>query len=252
MLEGVKKRSQSALPEATSGKDAPAPAKHQTRSKYQLEPLEPRVLLSGDSLLIAAVAQQVLQDPQVTGSTANNPAVVHQLDATSVHSSAADASAAGESSVSVAWGEGWQTTPESTAPDAADAVALTSAPAEESTDASQATSASQAVQLEAAATVVAVQGISNPDDDSSLGISSEDDQIASFSIVTQLPRAPPADDAFIAAIAAVESISINALSPTDSSELNEGGLLAFESVQISEQYAYSQPRAPPASDAKNE
>ncbi|MBK8118794.1 MAG: LEPR-XLL domain-containing protein [Sulfuritalea sp.] len=80
MLRWLKNLSRSPLPEAGSESSVPAEGNLHAHGKFRLEALEPRVLLSGDSM-VAAVAYQALLDAEAKGASVGVTAIVEQLDA---------------------------------------------------------------------------------------------------------------------------------------------------------------------------
>lgn len=79
-------------------------------SRFNLESLEPRVLLSGDSVLLAEV-QRSLEDGEARAASAPVQAIVEQIDASSLGamapSTAHGSQAAGDHDIQVTWGSGW-------------------------------------------------------------------------------------------------------------------------------------------------
>ncbi|MBK8118793.1 MAG: hypothetical protein IPK39_05885 [Sulfuritalea sp.] len=109
--------------------------------------------------------------------------------------------------------------------------------------------APQASQSEQAAAIVASHKNPESQNDFSLVGSSDEGLIATPPTATQLPRGPPGNGQISSSLVAEESINNNALSPSDSPLLDDGGLFAFPEVPFSEPTGDALPRAPPAPDA---
>ncbi|HUL53652.1 MAG TPA: LEPR-XLL domain-containing protein, partial [Opitutaceae bacterium] len=249
----MKNRERSDLPEAGSRERAPGPVKARAPGKYRLEPLEPRVLLSADPLAMA-VAGPALAAAVSNSDNASPNAVVQQHDAgqaadTGTVDSGNHAGQAAQENLSVAWPAGWQ------ANSAEDAQAATAqAPASDKQAPVAATESadsedSPAAQFLQAAAVVASQEKSPSTNDSSPVNAGDGGLPVSSPTDVQLPRAPPADDQFGAALVAVETKSSSEASPTDSANTDEGGLFASQAAPVSEVNTDASPRAPPGTDA---
>jgi len=221
----------------------PAQARLSPHGKFLLEPLEPRVLLSADSIL--GEVYRSLVDDEARSIGAEFAVIVQEIDAaTSAEISAVDGngfgSAQAQTAPSVAWPEGWQTDPEEQTADDAEALP---AVAPETTNAEDL----QAAQFAAAAvTSTATENQRAGDDSTPAG---SDDQDANSGIIpgTHLPRGPPANDQPSAAVIADESLADKELSLSDSPQGDEGGLFGVEGALISETFYDSQARAPPDS-----
>ena len=107
MLRWLKNRSNSPLPEADSGRSSSVETGLHRHGKFRLEPLEPRVLLSGDSIVVV-IGNQVLMDAAAEEAGNSVTAIVEEVNSdTGAESNLVDGSdgtAAGTGSkVSVAW-----------------------------------------------------------------------------------------------------------------------------------------------------
>ncbi len=260
MLPWLKNRSRTDLPESDSGKsaqDGGSSHTHRnsshTHGKFRLEPLEPRVLLSADSIIVA-IGYQALMDAEAKEAGNSSTAIVEQADPdTGAESKSTDRSAGTDATagpkVSVAWSESWLTgsaTDSETDPEAAYISDVeTQVLLSEKTASAQA----QSVQLEQAEAVAAGQQKPDPDTHTSLVDTSDDDQIFVLSTVTELPRGPPGDEQGSSALVAQELINNNALSSTDSPTGDEGGLFVVLDAPFNEPTGDAMPRAPPVAGA---
>ena len=100
------------MPESDRDKSAADDSSSRAHGKFRLEPLEPRVLLSGDSV-VAVVAYQALLQAQTNDGSDGPTAIVEQLDdSTNSESRSADrggnSTAANNAGPTVSWPESWQ------------------------------------------------------------------------------------------------------------------------------------------------
>jgi hypothetical protein len=234
---------------------ASIPDRNAHRSKFSIEPLEPRVLLSADP--ISTVLYRSLQEDDAAAQQSEFEVVTEQLDAaTSAEIAVASGSICGDaqadSSASVAWSGSWV----SASADDTNSIASSS----DSNDSSGAIAGvdSQDAQdngsadSDAAATVATQSAGNDSGDDSSLVFAFAEDSFSSTSVTNQSARAPPGDDAVASASLAGEVLSINELTKTDSLGESEGGSSAIQLLVVSSGSDANLARAPPVSDALNE
>ncbi len=255
MLRWLKEREPASSLEARPGSPGAGGARLSAHTKFLLEPLEPRVLLAADTIL--GEVYRSLLDDEARGDSAHFAVIVEEIDAsTSAEISAADGngygSAASESSPSVAWPEGWQSSAPDSAADASDTASLdhpdTEVPAPELV-AEQVLDASQFEQALAAS---AAPQNSDSGDDSQVPAAGQDDTFASIIPDSNQARGPPADASIPAALVATESLHDNDLGLSDSSLGDEEGLVGVENGLNSRSFDDAQPRAPPVSGALTE
>ena len=250
MLSWLKNRLHSEPPEARASAVSSGEIKPQATGKFRLEALEPRVLLSGDTPF-AEVYRTLLSDEK-DGANANTDAYIQQLDAeTSAVIAAANGSdfgnSASPSSVNVAWSDGWQfgantdtaNTQDASETDDSDAVASTA----------ETENGTEIALLEQAATPPASPENIEADDDSLSLVSSDQDVLLNDIPSAELPRGPPVNEQHSSVVIAAESIQINDLSLSYSSETDEGEAFDVEFLLISEVSEDGLPRAPPVVDA---
>ncbi|MFH1044601.1 MAG: LEPR-XLL domain-containing protein, partial [Pseudomonadota bacterium] len=225
--------------------------KAHAHGKFRLEPLEPRVLLSGDTPLVSEVYRSLLED-EANGVSAAGNVNVEQIDAaTSAQITAAGGGdccgAQAETIPSVAWPESWQPTAAGESASSADPAAIddlrAGLPAPEIAD-----EQSSAIALFDRATATSGAPEDPDADDSLLGASSDQDFFASTIPVSELPRGPPGDDQTSSALIATESITIDELSLSDSPEGDERGLFGVQQLLVSDSFDDGLPRGPPAAD----
>ncbi|HEU4646005.1 MAG TPA: LEPR-XLL domain-containing protein, partial [Burkholderiales bacterium] len=220
-----------------------ADARLSPHGKFLLEPLEPRVLLSADSIL--GEVYRSLLDDEARAEGAEFAVIVQEIDAaTSAEISAADGNGFGSAqeqiAPSVAWPEGWQTDPGEQLAEEAEALPAAAQETSESEDL-------QAGLIAAAAIATSTPQNQPAGEDSSAVAGDEQDANSGIIPGTHLPRGPPANDQPSAAVIADESLADNELSLSDSPQGDEGGLCGVESVLIPETFEDSQARAPPES-----
>ena len=253
MFGWLKTRSQSQIPGSGTGKEASGESRSQAHRRFRLEPLEPRVLLSGDSIVVA-VAYQALLDGEAKAAAAGVTAVVEQLDAnTNTDSSAADtgnngSSAASNSSSdpSVAWPESWQPAAANSAKKSPDSVAVGATETQVPSPGNPLLASPQAARSEQVDAIAAVRQTSDSESDSSLVEQRDDNLVVTSPTETQLPRGPPGDDQSTSVLIAEESIHNNDLKPSDASAPDAGGFFAVQEAPFSEPAGDALPRAPPA------
>ncbi len=252
LLRWLKNRSHSEVSEADTKRGSSEVHGLHAHGKFRLEPLEPRVLLSGDSIVVA-IGYQALMDAEAKEAGNAVTAIVEELRSDArTESSLTDggdrAVATDGSKVSVAWSESWLTgaaTDSKNDPKPASAIeAETTVLSSVDPDSGDA----QSAQFEQAEAVVAKQQNSDSETDSSVVDTSDDDQIVALSTVTELPRGPPGDDQASSALVAQELINNNALSSTNSPTGDEGQLFVVLDAPFSEPTGDAMPRAPPVSD----
>ena len=251
LLPWLKSRLRPQLPESDSGKSAPEEGSVRPHGKFRLEPLEPRVLLSADSIIVA-IGYQALMDAEAKEAGNSSTAIVEAVDAdTDAESTSTDPSTGTESAtgpkVSVEWSESWlagSATDSETDPDLA---LSTDVEPQVLLSETSGSADDQSAQFEQAAAVAAGQQNSDPDTDSSLAGTSGDDQIVPLTTVTELPRGPPDDGEGSSVLVAQELINNNTLSSTDSPTGDEGGLFVVLDAPFSEPSGDAMPRAPPGS-----
>ncbi|MBK9021682.1 MAG: LEPR-XLL domain-containing protein [Sulfuritalea sp.] len=111
MLRWFKNRSDSPSPEVDSGKSSADGSGLHSHGKFRLEPLEPRVLLSGDSIAVAIGYQALLNSgADDTGNPLTAIVETTKSDTVSASTSADgsdETSVASGSKVSVAWSDSW-------------------------------------------------------------------------------------------------------------------------------------------------
>src|SRR5688572_24800208 len=111
LLRWLKDRGQVRPREAGPAVAGPGDARSSSHGKFLLEPLEPRVLLSADSIL--GEVYRSLLDDEAQGPGRDYAVIVEEIDAaTSAEIAAADGEefggAASENSPKVTWPESWQ------------------------------------------------------------------------------------------------------------------------------------------------
>ena len=256
LLRWIKNRLQSRSPESKLDKSAVGGTSSQAHGKFRLEPLEPRVLLSGDSV-VAVVAYQALLQAQTNDGSAGPTAIVEQLDAnTDTESFAADRGVDVATSTnpdpSVAWPASWQnstaaqqvsgaadqeTNPRSMLADGFERLA---------SDSSNTNSqGSQIAQVAPAETYAAPQN--EPDSHGYSMPVNQADEAAIFGSATVTPPAtgPPASDQATSVQISEEAINNNNLSQPNSSSSDEAGLSSFAPAPFVEPTGDAMPRAPP-------
>ena len=224
-----------------------------THGKFRLEPLEPRVLLSGDSIAVAIGYQTLLNSG---ADDAGNPATVV---VESVNSDAAsETTSTGRSDetdvvsgakVSVAWSESWLASSLANAENSPESAPAIEAESEVLPSVVSDSSDSRGAQFERVETNVAEQQKAEVEGSSANGGSNGDDQIHPVFSVVQLPRGPPGGDQSSSALVAQELINNNTLNPADSPLGDEGGLFVVLEATFSEPTGDAMPRAPPVSGA---
>ena len=197
--------------------------------KFILEPLEPRVLLSADSILGEVYRSLIADEAERDGS--QFAVIVEEIDAaTSAEIAAADGqysgSAASESAPQVTWGEGWE--------DDQDSAALPAETVEP---------AAEVAVVGAAAVIVSTPEIPAAGTESSLAPDGQDAIFTNSQTDSANARAPPSG-------VAVNYLHNNDLSLADSSHADEGGLLVVEEGAVSAVYEANLARAPPLTDAE--
>ncbi|HVP08600.1 MAG TPA: LEPR-XLL domain-containing protein, partial [Burkholderiales bacterium] len=240
MLRWLTNRTSSDRPEGASGAEARAggKAQSQSQSRYRLEALEPRVLLSADPLALAVAAQAVVQATSNSDKVSANTLVLQpnagQAPAADAAVQDAQPGQAAQENLTVAWPEGWQATTTggdqktpATAATTEPEVPVSVAAAADSED-------SNAAQLLQAAAAVASQKDSSFDDKSSPAQTGDDQVAINSPTDEQLPRAPPSEDLFGSAIVAVETNSQSETSPASPEKSDQGGLFAFQNPPISD------------------
>src|SRR5258706_5073551 len=220
-----------------------------SKSKFLLEPLEPRVLLSAVSLLGEVYRSLVHDEAERDG--VQFAVIVEQIDAaTSAEISAADSqnsgSAASETAPVVAWGNGWQAHTAATEIPAPTDEAQTAVPA----PVAEAETATAVVLVQQAATPSAAPQNSDSRDDSSLAVAGQDQVFTGFTTTSDQARAPPADSFISAALFAAESLSDKHLGLSDSPQGDEGGPLSVNNAPVSASFDDALARAPPITDAE--
>ncbi|TAK47901.1 MAG: LEPR-XLL domain-containing protein, partial [Betaproteobacteria bacterium] len=223
-----------------------------THGKFQLEPLEPRVLLSADG--ISSEIYRSLQEDEAQGLDSEFDAVVEQLDAaTSAEIALASGTDCGgaqtQSGPTVAWSGSWQTgAADGSISDANSSAVDDSIGGIPDSEIDTDEDADSAVRD---ATVVAASGSENSDsgDDSSPVTTGADDAFASATLSSHSARGPPGDDAVTSASIAGAYLENKDLSLTDSPEESEGGLADVQLLVISNSFDPGLARAPPATDA---
>jgi len=247
-LRWLKGERESALPRnARHGGPTPVAARAPSHSKFLLEPLEPRVLLSADSI-VGEVYRSLLDD-EARGPGADFAVIVEEIDAaTSAEITAADGngfgSAASETSPTVAWPEGWQAGALEDSAGTSDSASLdfpeSGVPAPELV----AAQAPAAALIEQAAGASTALRNSDSGDDSELSTIGLDDSFASIIPDSNLARGPPADASISAALLAADSLRDNDLGLSDSPQGDERGLFAVETAPISDVLDDGLARAP--------
>ena len=252
MFGWLKKPSQASVAGSDPANGASRDSSSQARGRFRLEPLEPRVLLSGDSI-IAVVALQTLQDAHANGAADAPAAIVEQLDAGPAAQFAAadrgqDPGAATGVKTSVAWPAGWQPSAASGAKNDAE-TAVVGKQESQLEDAATADSATpQATQLEQVKADVAAQDKSADANGSAAVGMAGDDQVVTSPDTTQQPRGPPAESVPSAVVIAAEAFNNNDLKPTASAASDDGVVFAFDDRLSSEPNADSLPRGPPVGE----
>jgi len=230
-LGWLKRREQAVPPDAEVGGRAQNDARPHSKGKYLLEPLEPRVLLSADSIL--GEVYRTLLDDEGRGPGAEFAVIVEEIDAaTSAEITAADGdgygSAASEFDASVAWPESWETEVADGSTQDPDSAFLEDLEASVPETSSADDQTPEAALYDVAGATSTAPEDSASQDDSSLVSAGDDDPVASTIPVSELPRGPPSEDATSSALIAADSISNNELSPSDSPAGDEGGLFGVQ------------------------
>ena len=234
---------------AGSGSVASGVQRTHTQGAFKLEALEPRILLSGDSLIASEIQRTLIED-EAMGAGARVEAVIENIDAATkaeIASVGADncGGAQAQLGVSVAWSESWQVKvsgESSTAPDCAD---FDEADAGSPVAYSAAVGERETLLQEQAAERSAALETSEVDGDASRAVGEDQDTVASVIPVSELPRGPPSADALSSALIAVESIQNNELSPFDLPEGDEGGSFGVREALFVDFFDDAQVRAPP-------
>ena len=198
----LKDRGQSRPRDAEPVSPGSGAARSHAHGKFLLEPLEPRVLLSADSILSEVYRQ--LQDDEAQGPGRDFAVIIQEIDAaTSAQIAAADGenfgSAASESGPKVAWPQGWQA---DDSQDASDEQPDAAVPAAEIAPAA----APEAALFAALTAASAAPENSDSGDGSSLAAGGDDQPFASFIAAAHLARGPPADGSISAALVAADSL----------------------------------------------
>jgi hypothetical protein len=239
--------------------DAPAAAVHgagkahspsaHSPSDFKLEQLEPRLLLSADSPLVAVVAKSLLEN-EAGANGASGDANVQQLDAaTSAEIAAVRGSDCGDAQAAaaptVAWGKGWTAAASEDAVSVNDSAVVATVETGVPDSNSGADPGPEAALVEQAAATSAKSKTRSDDGDSSAADSSDQDVVAGTVPGSQLPRGPPADDPIASALIATEVQEINELSFSDSPREDEGADSGVQKLLVSNVYDDGFPRGPP-------
>ena len=252
MFGWLKNRSRTQKPEVGSGKSGSGEGTTQAHGKFRLEPLEPRVLLSGDSI-VAVVAIQALQETQANSVADAPSAIVEQLDAGTENGGTStdrgqDSGTASGAKTSVAWPESWQA---GAAGDAKDDT-KSALPGDQETPVASTSNidsaGAQSAQVGQAEAIVAAQEKRAVANDSSVVGTAGDDQIVTVPTTTQQPRGPPADDQHSSALVAEETLHNNDLQLSDATNKDAGESFALLDPPFSEPNGDSLPRGPPTDD----
>ncbi len=220
MLRWLKDRSDSKLPETDSRKSASADSNLHPPGRFRLEPLEPRVLLSADSIAVA-IGYQTLLDAE-TKQHGDGTAVIAEdhnsgTDAGSGLGTESDGSAVADSpKISVAWSDSWMAGSPSDSEDDSESASVIDTETSLLQPLFSESEDGQAAQLEQAAVIVAAQQKSDLESSSALVDTTDEDQIVALSTVAELPRGPPADDYASSALVAQELMYNNELNLSDS------------------------------------
>jgi hypothetical protein len=190
LLRWFNRRSSPNSNESHSAGDRSGESGSHAPGAFRLEPLEPRVLLSGDSVA-GLVVHQVLLQQDAHDAAADPSAIAQQSEAaentqdiSGIHP-ASDGTSSTASKVNVAWADGWQTSGSSGNAAADSSMAPVEDPANSTADATQ-------LALAAAAEIFAL----TPQEAVSGGYSAlvggqQDAIVASVESLTKLPRGPP-------------------------------------------------------------
>ena len=108
LFDWLKKRSQARVAGSDPANVRSRDSDSQARGRFRLEPLEPRVLLSGDSIVAVIASQSVLQTEAGNGDAT---AIIEQVDAGAGDGSSGfserNSTAVGAPNPSVAWTGSW-------------------------------------------------------------------------------------------------------------------------------------------------
>jgi hypothetical protein len=169
-----------------------------SHGKFRLEPLEPRVLLSGDSIAVAIGYQTLLNSGADDAGNALTAIVETSNSDTVSASTSADGSdqtaVVSGSKVSVAWSESWLASSRTDAESSPETRSGIDAESEVLPPVIVQVDESQRAQFERVEANVAQQQKAEAEGGSANVSSNGDDQIFAVSSVVQLPRGPPSGD----------------------------------------------------------
>ena len=248
----ARERGEAGASEVADGARASNDARRASKGKFLLEPLEPRVLLSADSIF-GEVYRTLLEDEgQNTG--AEFAVIVEEIDAaTSAEIAAADGAdcgiAATDSGPTVDWPEGWQVGALQDPTENPIRDLTHESEAAETTVATEDEEQPEASVLEQAGAASADPELPLGEDDSQAVVASGDDPLSGTVTDSELPRGPPVASQISSALLSADSLVNNDLSPSDSPQGDEGRLVDAENALFADTFDDVQARAPPDSQA---
>jgi Ca2+-binding RTX toxin-like protein len=255
LLRWLKNRTHAGPSDVRSGDGISGDHKPSSPAKFRLEQLEPRVLLSGDTPLVAEVYRSLVDDKNDVGG-AEYEATILQLDAATsaeiAASSGADFGAAqNQITANVVWPEGWQSAAAEDKVEDNISAAATLDVAAAAADNTDVQSAEVVMLQQAATTTDTPKNIDAADDNSSAALANQD-YLASTVPVTELPTGPPADGQITSALVAEDALNYSELSLSNSSVADEGEVSSVQFLLVSDVNTDSLARAPPAENALTE
>ncbi|MCC6474863.1 MAG: LEPR-XLL domain-containing protein, partial [Burkholderiales bacterium] len=229
LLRWFRNRSREGVPAPGSDAETSHASRAERQGKFRLETLEPRVLLSADSIVVSQVLRSLIDDQGNDGPGKDIAASIEQIDAaTSAEISAvirADSGGAQTpASPSVEWPASWRTDSADAADSASEAPAIDPQGLADSTPEIAADKNSQAAVFERAGTRRVIPQSIGLESDSPLPLADSQGSFASVADTTPLPRGPPANEASPCARVAEDSLQSNELSFSNSASQGEGGL----------------------------
>ncbi|MFN0038562.1 MAG: LEPR-XLL domain-containing protein, partial [Burkholderiales bacterium] len=253
MFGWFKNRKSSQSPDEKSGEAASGDHAVAAQSRFRLEPLEPRVLLSGDGMLGAVMAAKIVE----TSSDKSASAIVEELDRDSTGASSelifrGAALSSGGDSPGVEWPEDWKSataggsTGSGSGSLVEDSEALVLA-----VDEAVPTAADLAEIADDGLTSRAAELAASPDA-SGRALDTNSALVTSLFEISPPATGPPADHAGISAALTQEVIQNSNLDSIDASTGSDDGFFALQFLRVAEGTFDAQPRAPPVERALTE